>query len=211
MRFLVTGCGRSGTKYTAQLLTAAGLHCGHEDVFNSWPRGKPPPRWRESPFDGDSSFVAAPWAGELARHLVVVHQVRAPLDVIRSAVGTGHTEDRRKPWVAYIDGQIGHLRRPTPAQRAATYWLRWNRLVAPHAHLTWRLDTIGADDVQALAKRIGVDLDPNRVAEALERTPTTTNHRERDETIGLTDLGPLADKVIVAAERYGVPLEVDRG
>lgn len=78
-RFIVTGCGRSGTKWAAQALTAAGLPCGHEIVFH--PRVRRPMWSRWVP--GEASWLAVPYLGRLGG-VTVVHQVRHPLDVIRS-------------------------------------------------------------------------------------------------------------------------------
>lgn len=206
MRFVVTGCGRSGTQYVARLLTAAGLDCGHEAVFNAWPGDRPPRRWRESELDGDSSYVAAPWVGELARELTVVHLLRAPLDHIRSSVGVGHVHGRRRPWVEFIGRHIDLASYPDPAERAAAYWLQWNRLVEPHAHLTWRLHEIGADHVTELAEQVGTDLDPQQVDEALAET-RQAGRAERDESITLESLGRLRQQVVDRAARYRLPPE----
>lgn len=208
MRFVVTGCGRSGTKYVSHLLTAAGLDCGHEDVFNAWPGGRPPSGWRQTDLDGDSSYIAAPWTPDLRHELTVVHLVRAPLDHIRSVVGCSHVANGDAPWVRFIDSQIQLLRHHRGPVRAAAYWLRWNRLVDGNSHLFWRLHEIDEAHVKELADRIGASLDPERITEAVERTSKRLNHRRRDESVTLDDLGPLRDQVVEQAERYGLPLEV---
>lgn len=209
MRFVVTGCGRSGTQYVSHLLTAAGLDCGHESVFNAWPAMGLQPDWRQTTLDGDSSYIAAPFAAELAAELAVVHLIRPPLDHIRSVVGIQWLHHHRNPWVQFLNHHCGLLRYPPGPVRAAWYWLEWNRLVEPYAGSTWRLHEIGADDVQQLATVVSTDLDEERLDAALEGTSRSLNHRNRDESIVLDDLGPLRGRVIEQAERYRLPLETE--
>lgn len=78
--FVVTGCGRSGTKFTATVFAQLGFRCGHEEVFV-------PTLDRFRGFgeaQGDSSTLAVPFLDQLERGTLVLHQVRHPLDVIRS-------------------------------------------------------------------------------------------------------------------------------
>lgn len=208
MRFVVTGCGRSGTQYVARLLTAAGIYCGHESTFNAWPGDQPPLRWRDSPMVGDSSYVAAPWVGALSRELLVVHLLRAPLDQIRSSVGVGHVHGHGKPWVEFIGRQVDLTPYRQPAVRAAAYWLRWNQLVEPHAHVTWRLHEISGDHVRDLAARIGIEVERSQVDKALDSTSPRTGHAERDESVMLESLGPLRSQAVEQAAHYRLPLEM---
>ena len=80
--FVVTGCARSATTYTAQLLSAAGTTCTHEAVFG--PRTAGFRGW--GPAQGDSSWLAVPFLQELPGETVVVHQVREPLGAIDALV-----------------------------------------------------------------------------------------------------------------------------
>lgn len=210
MRFVVTGCARSGTKYTAHLLTRAGIACGHEDVFNRWDEQYGlPSGWRNDAFDGDASFIAAPFTEQLAADdLTVVHQVRPPLDVIRSICGMAWLQNLRLPYVAFVAQHTPAVTDEPPGpRRAAAYWLGWNELAAQHAAATWRLSDLTPQDVHALAERTGLDLDGERVAAALDRAPRNINHRGHRADVSIDDLGSLADAVADAADRYGVPLE----
>ena len=76
-RLLVTGCGRSGTKYISLFLTKMGVQCGHEKI------GK----------DGVAAWSLAVDSEAYHMHLrrrdynfyTILHQVRNPLDVIKSS------------------------------------------------------------------------------------------------------------------------------
>lgn len=208
MRFVVTGSARSGTKYVAHLLTRAGIATGHEDVFNRWNEdGSLPGDWRDDAYDGDASFVASPHTAQLAEDLTIVHLVRSPLAVIGSIGGMGWLRDLDVPWVHYISRYVPEVAEQPPGpRRAAAYWLGWNALAEAHAHLTWRLGRIGPDEIGELANRIGVKTTATRANAAVTRTSTTMNHRGPVNQVELGDLGPFAERVEAAAERYGVPL-----
>lgn len=87
--FVVTGCARSGTTYMGTVLAGLGLRIGHEAVFG--PRTRSFEGWGDR--HGDSSWLAAPFLGEIGDALVF-HQVRHPLKVVRSLVGVRFFADR---------------------------------------------------------------------------------------------------------------------
>lgn len=215
MRFIVTGASRSGTTYVAELLTAAGLRCGHETVWQ-WDNHYRPIASRSDDFDGDSSYIPAPAAPRLAARLVIVHLVRPPLDVIRSIVGIARhhpvwrpwiTDNAApNPWIRFVDHHAGVLAYPPGPQRAAAYWLRWNELVEPWAQLRWPLAAIDTDNIARLAELASLPIEVGAAARAAAGTPRDLHHRERDETVTLADLGPFEDPIVDLSGRYGVPL-----
>ena len=117
MRFVVVGTGRSGTGYIASLFNAAGLRCGHEDVYNVqagvrdvWVKThRPTPlremrarlgeerRRRRARFDGDASWMAVPRLPHFRGAAFL--QVRDPLAVVSSFQGTRFFD-------APADGQV---------------------------------------------------------------------------------------------------------
>ncbi len=89
--WVLTGMPRSGTTFSAALLTRVGMDFGHEEVFHPhlthyMGMGK---------FDGDASWLAVPFLGELPGDSRVVIQVRDPLKVVGSLVGTQFLEPMR--------------------------------------------------------------------------------------------------------------------
>ncbi len=80
--FVVTGCARSATTYTAQLLSDAGCTCTHEAVFG--PHTTAFGGWGTA--QGDSSWLAVPFLEELPRETVVIHQVREPSKAVDALV-----------------------------------------------------------------------------------------------------------------------------
>jgi hypothetical protein len=87
--FVITGCARSGTGYTAELLTRLGLTTEHETVFSPYTEAFP--GWGAAP--GESSWLAAPFIHQLPPGTVVLHQLRHPDAVVRSLLGI-HFFDR---------------------------------------------------------------------------------------------------------------------
>jgi len=77
-KFIITGCGRSGTGYMAEKLNAAGLKCGHESVF----RVDGSVKWYD--YDCDSSWFAAPHIKNLPKDILIIHIVRNPIFVAKS-------------------------------------------------------------------------------------------------------------------------------
>lgn len=209
MRFVITGCARSGTKYTAHLLTRAGIATGHEDVFNRWGEaGALQAGWRDDSFDGDSSYIAAPHAAELREAgLTVIHLVRPPLAVVASITTMGWLGNLDAPYVAYVAAHLPELAEIPPGpRRAAAYWLGWNALVEDHSHLTWRTGHVDELDIHHLADIIGVKVAKTRVSAALARTSKATNHKREVRPVELDELGPFAERVAAGAERYQVAL-----
>ncbi|MCP4958277.1 MAG: hypothetical protein GY925_03300 [Actinomycetia bacterium] len=208
MKYVVTAPGRSGTKYVAALLTNAGLNCGHEQVFNSWgSNGRTiPAGWQSAPFDGDSSYVAAPFLPDIDP-TIVVQLVRSPLDHIRSIVGIGHVSDIKQPWVGFLNIHAKLDEFPPGPARAAAYWVRWHEIIEPYADFLWKLHEIDTRDIADLADAIWLPWDMGSLDDAVATTDRTINARERADWVGLDDLGPMRQQVIETAERYGVPLE----
>lgn len=194
-RFVVTGCARSGTSYTTLLLARAGADCTHEQEYQ-------PDRVRARLRGGDVSCFAA---SRLPIPVPVVWQLRPPLDVIGSLVGTGVLERADVARATARAARHVYTGHPAGAQRAAAYWLAWNALIEPHADLTWRLP-LAVGDVTGLSDLAGLGLDPEQVRWALRRVPFTVNAHPRSRRVELAELGDLAGPVAEAAERYGLSL-----
>jgi hypothetical protein len=128
--FLITGCGRSGTKYMALCLRAMGFDVGHEA-----------PR--------DDGVVSSVWAVEDAFYPpfhsqsrpafdLVLHQVRHPLNCIASL-----TTARKDSWewnARHIDLDLSE----SVVEVAASYWIQWNLLCEELASFTYQIETVGA-------------------------------------------------------------------
>jgi hypothetical protein len=129
-RVLITGCGRSGTKYASFVLQRLGLEVPHErlgrDGISSWTMAV---ETESRPYGPPSSAVS---------FQNTFHQVREPLATIASCL-TFNDES----W----DFICRHVECPRLAPvlvRAATYWLLWNEKAEEIA--TWRYRIEDFDD-----------------------------------------------------------------
>lgn len=129
---LITGCGRSGTHYTARLLQEMGLDVPHErvgvDGAASWKHvvsgtfvylGKK----REAEIDS-SGFDR------------ILHQVRHPLKVISSMQTFSDST-----W-SYMAKFIDLDMKAIPVKRAMQAWVHWNRLVESKAHWRFQIEEL---------------------------------------------------------------------
>src|SRR5688572_3312018 len=151
-RFVVAGCSRSGTTYMAKLMSALGFPCGHERIFNIWricrigDFSEPMVAFFEPDSkQGDASFLSIPYLGELPDKTVVLHQIRNPLEVIRSHMGIRFFADPYQPsmYLAKEHLQILNFLRThrpeileaeTEVGRCMRYWYHWNKMAELAEH-----------------------------------------------------------------------------
>lgn len=179
-RFVVTGSGRCGTWWTSRLLTAAGLPCGHEKVFNHRGAGVWPPG-----AVADSSWMATPHLAGL--DLPVLLLVRHPLRVVASWVEIGFFTDvdagnpTHKPLQQYAPHVYRH---DNAADRALDMWATLTTAALPHAEIVWRLETVTAGHAARLAAWAGGE--PDRAHHAYAATPPGNRHQRMRDRTGVT-------------------------
>lgn len=159
LKVVVTGTGRCGTVFMANVLTSIGWPCGHEAIFG--PDGIEVAREiiqgdrphenseisrngeilsEEMSLVGDSSYMAAPFLREIDS--VVIHLVRNPIPVVASLIGglfrnfqsTEPTDFEDMPdhikYESFIYKHTPELRREMPQlDRACLFYLRWNEMI----------------------------------------------------------------------------------
>ena len=199
-RFLVTGCPRSGTRYTATLYKHLGVHIEHERVFGvGEAMGNRPVRWRL--FEGDVSWLAVPSLP--LDDVVVMHQVRHPLEFVRSVVGFGFLSDERAdlafPKVVRHNAPEVYVP-STQIERGATMWRVWNERAAPHATITYRIEDLDAGLLLDLCRLIELPVSDEQAEFAIETLPKNINQRPRDESVSWEAIEPIVGK---AAARFG--------
>lgn len=227
-RFLITGCGRSGTRFISETLTASGVPCGHEAVFT--PTGMRP--WNES--RGESSWFAAARLPYVPERVPVIHVVRHPRAVAASWYRLGlftplswRLVVKGRPTqflhymlhprafagrLAYVYAQRRLLMAATPTvhdqsgelNRIYRYWVDWNQLIERQTHklalpyLRVRLEDI---DWSALERHIGQRLCTDKTAPDGDRENKKLHYPPR----------PMPNKrlpsdVVELAQRYGYNL-----
>lgn len=179
-RFVVTGCGRSGTHYLSRLLTTAGLPCGHERVFNA---GQDAGRW-PSGLRADSSWMAATMLDRV--DVPVVLLVRHPLAVVRSWVEIGFfgwdaenpTHGPLRSWAPAV------YQHPTPQDRVLEMWVHTTGATLRRAEAMLRLEQIDAAALARLLSWAGSP-DPARADRAFEVTPQSNQHDRSRQLTGV--------------------------
>lgn len=210
--FVITGCGNSGTLYVARLLSSLGIRTAFEEFFTAytspadmWHYG----RWLKlSDTVGESSSLATPYVRLLVHDCVILHQVRHPIEVLRSLMGrrTFEPDLRLLPNLRFFFRHISEADHDDePIVLAMKYWLYWNRSIESLSHLRYCVEDMPAA-LPAIAATIGANIPDPR--EALDSLGTKCHGGPRDEGVTLESLPDCAvrDDLVRQGERYGYPL-----
>jgi len=129
---IITGCGRSGTAYTAEVLKYLGLDVGHErlgkDGIISWPLAVMP--LKESVWGPNIMKVLKNYGEETP----ILHQVRDPIKTISSC--------------RYIKGvSWRYIEKYIPSngcklKKAMQYWYYWNKAAEDVSEFTYRVENL---------------------------------------------------------------------
>lgn len=204
---MVTGTGRCGTRYASHVLRAAGVECGHEDVF-TFPtvnKGRAP-EW--GALDADVSWLAVPHLPRLDARTVLL--VRHPLDVVHSMLALGWFADGQRLLVsrAVERHRPEVLAETTRADRCLALWLHWNLAALPYAYDVVRFEDM-VDDPRALLAPACVTGRPTAAALAeILADPERVNSKDDKKTPTARPTwddfrGPLALAAIRVAGMFG--------
>ncbi|MBI5433855.1 MAG: hypothetical protein HZA52_13570 [Planctomycetes bacterium] len=219
-RFLITGCGRSGTGYIATLLGELGIPCGHEVLYQPETCIERAPEWSESVV-GESSWLAAPYLATLAEGTLVLHQVREPVAVVRSFLRIRFFEGK-SVWKRFAEAHVAELASGTPLERCVKYWLGWNQLCQAASgmrHVEYRrhrLEDIDVDFLDELCSTLGEPRERATIVAALDRIPRDTNTsgaKHQDGSLRWSNLprGEWGAELEDLAGRYGYAGELPDG
>jgi len=209
-KFVIVGTGRSGSTYISKLLTNAGIPCGGESWWNPRMRRDDRGRWDHRPIVGDSSCCA------LAQGLdgyegMVFHQIRHPLDVIRSYIRSPVTE----PHLSIFQKLIPDADRTDVLGFAMRFWLASAETAELYTNGGWwRPEQIGPDLIHQIANLIDMPIGRNDVVRAFQNTrinpysysqddPQFTWERPTWERLAGHD-AKLTEQIQEVAARYGL-------
>ena len=192
MRLLVTGAGRSGTRWLTFALRSCGISARHEVAYSIDRHG-------EGDWQCELSWLAAPYTPVDAW---TVHMVRHPLAQIASRAAWGSFEpgppvgryDPRVKGRWAIDTCPEIAEGATPIERAAIHWVRWNEYV-DGVHEILRLEDVTASEVSRLARLVNPDAHPPTL-------PPRNNQSQRPSHITWADVDHI-DGLIELAVRFG--------
>lgn len=215
--FVITGCGNSGTKYVARLLSTLGVRTAWEEFFIHATTPADVAGYLDwlltTDTKGESSSLAAPYVSKLPPGTLVFHQVRNPVAVIRSLMGreTFMPKWRNLPNLRFF---FRHLRGADhddePIVLAMKYWLGWNRLVGNRCRPALRYRVESLSDVTSgtltqVLVHLNVTWRDKELSCALEKYGTTFHGGKRDESVTWDSLPDcwLKEMIAVSAKEYG--------
>ena len=200
--FVVVSTPRSGTAYTAKLLNAIGVSCGHERYFDT---DKQVIEDRSQEQFGDSSWLAAPFLKSLPLDTIILHQIRDPIKSINSLIYTKHLyldlyENR---YIAFINRHTPFPGRLTTQQQLAMFfWCYWHQLIeknaSGHRYFRYQVENIPIDLLMVLLSNHG---DKISARENEISIPKDCNTRGTPLPFVTKDI--LTSEVISLATRYG--------
>lgn len=165
---IITGTGRCGTGYFANLLNEVGILCTHEGYFT--PEGP-------QPVDvlADSSWMAAPFLEQHPRAKLIM-AVRSPQAVVRSLMGIAFFQTEG-PYQKFALCHEPDLAEMDPVTACWEWWVRWNQRILAHSpDVIVGVSDVQRDWVPELSALLGVrEVD---MREAVRRLPPT-NSRHR--------------------------------
>jgi len=170
---VVTGTGRCGTKYTAEVLKHCGIAAAHEAVYS--PTGVFP----NADIQIDVSWFAAPAFGDpnvVPR--VVVHQTRNPAHVIQSLADIGFPSDmrhgNRRTFALQHAPQLDGL---TPLESAVQFYCDWIQLVEDSVTVDYhvRVEDWWEQFPKIITRELGVDIPDGRRQWAQQQVSTRAN------------------------------------
>lgn len=167
LKYLITGTGRCGTKFVSQLLTSAGVTCGHESIFSIDIKDQPT-------LLADSSWLAAPSILSLNKDCKIIHLVRDPIKVISSlmkirffALPTAMVGDSRwfqqYEYTKFVYKQFpGITTQHKELDKCVSFYICWNFLIEEmlktrrYATIRYKIEDVDEDPKKFLTD-IGVD------------------------------------------------------
>jgi hypothetical protein len=233
-RFVVTGCARSGTLFTAEALGRLDHACGHEVLFT--PETSAVPDFGDA--QGDVSWLAAPFVDRLPVDTVVVHQVRNPLATVRSIVGVRMFQTKPHPLMQaryrlqYYRVRVGKpitnarfirfaarhcpgvFDLPDEPSRAAAYWVRWNRMIeraaaaGSLAYRRMRLEDLDGERLADLDHALGGERTTAEADAVLAELGTSTHRARQIDVLAVDDIThePTRRELVALAHDYGYDL-----
>lgn len=197
MRLLISGMARSGTKYLATVLSAAGLPCSHESAFKTYNRVDP------TASSVESSCFSAPWLGMASPSTPIVHLVRNPLSWLTSWQSKSIAREYLSQYLCF---DYGWRYMEDPSAAALQAWTEWNLRIEAYAWRRFRLESLTALDIRTIAELAGCHISPEDAHRALAETPRNINSMGFREAV-IPNPSRELDRARRLAVRYGYSSE----
>lgn len=229
-KFVVTGCGRSGTTYMSELLSKLDISCTHEKIFpqkignlRNYHKLLLLKFFSFVPWDngaiGEAAWEAAPFIKYLPKNIYIFHQVRHPLEYIKSREAKGITyfplRNKYTPnqIITNNDENINNLPIEQKVEYLAKFWIDWNLLVEAnsfsHSYSRYKMEDINSELINNILKKINIHMDYHLIEEEIESFKNKIIHSGYKKNKLIT-LNMLTDnthkKIIELGNRYDYDL-----
>ena len=211
--FVVTGCARSATTYTAKAIMGSGVYCSHERSFGSRTVWNGLPNIHKDDLDGtwgDSSWWTAAFMSQLPGEVAVLHQVRNPVKNIRSF------------WTLNLESLKRFIEKHTPEQAFEKqedellfymkHWITWNKLIesrqttAPGSvYYRYKIEDLRFPSEAALRVAEIVGVSPGAFFDTVHGLKRDINHRGPVSNVTWRDIPESSwkERLRSLATRYG--------
>lgn len=183
LKLLISGCGRSGTKYITKLLNELNVIAFHEvqetkcEVIVDWHL------LCNNPF----------------KEIPMIHQVRDPLKTISSV-----TKISSVSW-DLIKEKIPIEKTDSTILKAMKYYYHWNKLAQTQSLYTYRVENI-ENEIEKILELVGVKEYDKSIIDNIPKNVNTRKHTDYSwDILKRIDL-PLANKIIELGKSYGYNL-----
>ncbi|SNS57678.1 hypothetical protein [Tropicimonas sediminicola] len=225
-KFVVTGCGRSGTTFTTHLFRQVGVDARHEEFFPYIKR-----RWPGVFYDrkadrhhlfgldwgdyaAEIAWQAAPFLAWLHPSIPVVHQLRHPRRFVLSRISKGmtHADLRNRYTRIKINNRgaeaVNEAAFADKVRYLAEFWVVWNDLVEKNArgsYMRLRVEDLDPAAFGKMLDHVGVTAAPEAIDAAFATVPRDTNTRPPSgEAVDWAVLsGAARSRLEAACARYG--------
>lgn len=162
-RLVITGCGRSGTQYIAQLLTQIGFKCRHEKIFtpNLDPTTVVDVEHKWEGYEVEVSWMAAPFLNQLPRDILIWHQIRNPLQVVR-CFNHNLTLSNQDLAAQFVRKLLPECCEGDELTKAVAYCYRWLTMihgasVGGHSYQKYLIERLNISTLQDMLRWAGFD------------------------------------------------------
>ena len=125
VKYLITGCARSGTGFFAKMFNDNGISCGHEKYFNPFSQ-------KNKNIEAESSWMGTSEINNLNENVNIVRIYKNPFEVIKSHIDLDffNKKNKNSSYFLYMKKNIPELNlfSKNEFENAAIYYIKWNLL-----------------------------------------------------------------------------------
>ena len=179
--FLITGCGRSGTTWSARLFSRLGIQTWHERQFSPTSAGPL--------VISEASWLAMPYIDQLPSDTPILRVVRNPYDVVASVMQLDFQVGRPdigNEHDAFLVRHSSFITEPDDKLARAIRWVAtWDYALGDIDHEMMFVDRVSAREVTAVVRKMTGDasITERDVRWAVQQVGTNVNHKRRTRPV----------------------------